>query len=102
MPMRDTAMNELIATLNQVHSTAPTWCAGWSAHDIASHIGAAAQERANLIEEHVAGRPSRATRSWEEREPPFRSLDAATLRKRLAEDGSLTVFCSGNPGTHEW
>jgi uncharacterized protein (TIGR03083 family) len=86
MPIRDTAMNELIATLNQVHSTAPTWCTGWSAHDIASHVGAAAQERANLIEEHVAGRPSRATRSWEEREPPFRSLDAATLRERLSEE----------------
>jgi hypothetical protein len=33
MLVRDEAMSELIATLNQVHSTAPTWCAGWSAHD---------------------------------------------------------------------
>jgi hypothetical protein len=42
-------------------------------------------QRRDLIDEHLAGKPTRATRSWEEREPPFRAMAAAVLRERLVE-----------------
>ena len=86
MPVRDDAMRHMLATLDEIELTAPSWCAGWSARDIASHVGAAAQERANLAEELLAGQPPRPTRSWEEREPPFRRLDDADLKRALADE----------------
>ncbi|OBI54196.1 maleylpyruvate isomerase N-terminal domain-containing protein [Mycobacterium sp. E796] len=48
--VRDDAMRELISSLSTLQATAPTWCAGWSAHELAAHVAAAAEERANLIE----------------------------------------------------
>ena len=83
--LRDEAMREFIASLSRLRATAPTWCSGWSAHELTAHVTAAAEERANLIDDHLAGRPSRATRSWEVREPPFRALPDTELRERLVE-----------------
>jgi len=83
--LRDDAMREFISSLSRLNATAPTWCSGWSAHDLAAHVTAAAEERANLIADHLAGRPARATRSWEVREPPFRAMPAAMLRENLVE-----------------
>ncbi|OBI16671.1 hypothetical protein A5712_25310 [Mycobacterium sp. E2327] len=80
--LRDEAMCELISSLSTLQATAPTWCAGWSAHELTAHVAAAAEERANLIEDHLAGKPSRATRSWEVREPPFRALPALAEARR--------------------
>lgn len=51
-------------------------------------MAGAAQERADLLEEHRAGRPSRATRSWEEREPPLRGLPDDVLRARLVTEAT--------------
>ncbi|OMC07118.1 maleylpyruvate isomerase N-terminal domain-containing protein [Mycobacterium sp. SP-6446] len=83
--LRDEAMRALISSLSRLQPTAPTWCSAWSAHELAAHVAAAAEERANLIEEHLAGEPTRATRSWEEREPPFRAMPDAVLRERLVQ-----------------
>lgn len=83
--LRDEAMRAFISTVSRLEATAPTWCSGWSAHDLCAHVAAAAQERADLIEEHLAGRPPRATRSWEVREPPLRAMPAAALRECLKE-----------------
>lgn len=79
-------MREFISSLSRLAATAPTWCSGWSAHDLTAHVTAAAKERADLIEEHLAGQPARATRSWEVREPPFRAMPDAALRERLVEN----------------
>jgi uncharacterized protein (TIGR03083 family) len=84
--LRDEAMRELISTLSALQPSAPTWCPGWSAHELTAHVTAAAEERANLIEDHLAGRPSRPTRTWEVREPPFRVMPDAELRERLVEE----------------
>ncbi|MBV8181375.1 MAG: maleylpyruvate isomerase N-terminal domain-containing protein [Mycobacterium sp.] len=83
--MRDEAMRAFISGLSRLEATAPTWCAGWSVHELTAHVTAAAEERANLIDNHLAGKPARATRSWEEREPPFRAMPDAELRERLVE-----------------
>jgi uncharacterized protein (TIGR03083 family) len=83
--LRDEAMREFISSLSQLSATAPTWCPGWSAHDLTAHVTAAAEERAALIDDHLAGKPTRPTRSWEVREPPFRAMPDAVLRERLVE-----------------
>jgi hypothetical protein len=82
--LRDDAMRAFITSLSQLQAMAPTWCSGWSAHELAAHVAAAAEERANLIDDHLAGKP-RATRPWEVREPPLRTLPDGLLRERLAE-----------------
>jgi len=46
----------LMATLDEVVSTAPTACAGWSAHNIAAHLASGSKEIADLIENKLAGR----------------------------------------------
>lgn len=83
--LRDDAMREFVSSLSQLQATAPTWCPGWSVHDLTAHVTAAAQERADLIDEHLGGKPPRGTRSWEVREPPFRAMADAMLRERLME-----------------
>ncbi|WP_197694214.1 maleylpyruvate isomerase N-terminal domain-containing protein [Mycobacterium sp. 852002-40037_SCH5390672] len=78
-------MRAFISSLSQLQASAPTWCSGWSAHELTAHVTAAAAERADLIEEYLAGRPTRATRTWEVREPPFRAMPDDVLRERLVE-----------------
>ena len=68
------------AALDEVAPSAPTACAGWTAHEIVAHFTAGSKETADLIEEKLAGRPPRATRTFEEREPPFRALGDGELR----------------------
>jgi hypothetical protein len=79
----DEAMRAFLSALPSREATASTWCLGWSTHEVVAHVAAAAQERADLIEENRSGQSSRPTRSWEVREPPFRSLPDALLRERL-------------------
>ncbi|WP_028921330.1 maleylpyruvate isomerase N-terminal domain-containing protein [Pseudonocardia acaciae] len=86
--IQDEAMRAFIATVGAVEDSAPSWCVGWSARELMAHVTAAAAERADLIEEHLAGRPPRRTRSWEEREPPFRALPGGELRRRLVEEAA--------------
>jgi predicted amidohydrolase len=81
--IRDEAMRALIATASEIQSTAPTWDSGWSAHEVLAHVAASAQERANLIEEHLTGQSARPTRTFEEREPPFRAMPHRDLLERL-------------------
>jgi uncharacterized protein (TIGR03083 family) len=85
MSLRDDAMRAFLSSLSQLQASAPTWCSGWSVHDLTAHVAAAAAERADLIDDHLAGKPRRATRSWEVREPPFRGMPDAVLRERLVE-----------------
>ncbi|OBJ63672.1 maleylpyruvate isomerase N-terminal domain-containing protein [Mycobacterium colombiense] len=85
LSLRDEAMRAFVSSLSRLHPTAPTWCPDWSVHDLTAHVTAAAQERADLIDEHLAGKPTRATRSWEVREPPFRAMADELLRECLLE-----------------
>lgn len=84
----DEAMREFIATVSGLSGSAPSWCAGWSVHEVTAHVTGAAIERADLIEEHLAGHPPRPTRSWEVREPPLRALPSAALRSRLVVEAA--------------
>lgn len=76
----------LAAVLDVTAPSAPTACAGWTAHDVVAHLAAGAKEHADLIEHKLSGRPERATRGFEEREAPFRALEHGRLMGRLAEE----------------
>ena len=73
----------LIETLGATPPSAPTACAGWTAHELVAHLAAGAAEMADLTEATVAGRPSRATRAFADREAPFVVLPDDELRDRL-------------------
>jgi uncharacterized protein (TIGR03083 family) len=76
----------LLAAIDALPSSAPTACAGWTAHEIVAHLTAGAKEIADLIEESLAGQPPRPTRGFEEREAPFRALPHDQLRDRLVAE----------------
>jgi len=74
----------LVAALDEVSPSAPTACAGWTAHDIVAHLAAGSKEIADLIEEKLTDQPVRPTRAFEDREPPFRALPDNELRRAWA------------------
>lgn len=94
-----------MATLRDLSPTAPTACAGWTAHHVAAHLAAGSREIADLAEDRAAGRPPRPTRAFEEREAPYRvmpyrdvieEMTAQTRRKHAAYDAIAAV--SDEPG----
>jgi hypothetical protein len=52
-------------------------------HDLVAHLAAGAKENADLIEDALAGRPARATRTFAEREPAFVAMPDEQLRQEL-------------------
>jgi hypothetical protein len=85
-----TTIDEVTALFTAVlerPSDAPTACVGWTAHELLAHLAAGAHEEAELIDTHLAGNPSRATRPLDERELPYRELPDDELRGRLVELG---------------
>src|ERR1700760_1915224 len=53
--------------------SAGTWCEAWTVRDIVAHQAGNAEELARVLGGHLAGRPVE-TRSFEEREAPFRAM----------------------------
>lgn len=87
-PLESTA---LMATLESVAPEAPTACTEWTAHDLAAHIAAGAQETAELLEDRLAGHPARATRAFDEREAPFVAMPDPELRQAMADQSRRKV-----------
>src|SRR5216684_587410 len=81
----------LFAILPNVAPEASTACIAWTAHALRAHLAAGAKERADLIEEKLAGRPERATKAFAEREAVFRAMHDEELRAALscAKPGGL-------------
>jgi uncharacterized protein (TIGR03083 family) len=77
---------ELLTTLISTPPTAPTACAGWTAHELVAHLAAGAAEMADLTEDSLAGSDPRPTRAFEDREAPFVALADETLRDRLVTE----------------
>jgi hypothetical protein len=50
-----------------------TWCEAWTVRDIVAHQAGNAEELARVLAAHLAGHPVK-TRSFEEREAPFRAM----------------------------
>ena len=74
-----------VATLLAASPSQLTACQGWTVHEVTAHLAAGSEEIADLIESHLAGAGPRPTRSFNEREAPYRAMDDATLRRHLFE-----------------
>jgi hypothetical protein len=61
-------------------------CEGWTAHEVTTHLAAAAAEIIRHLQPYLNGEPVPKTRTFEEREPPFRALDDTALCRRLATE----------------
>lgn len=55
-----------------------TWCEAWTVRDIVAHQAGNAEELARVLAAHLAGNPV-ATRSFEERETPYRAMNNTDL-----------------------
>lgn len=78
-----TETQAFLEALDSRPPTALTACRGWTVHDLTAHVTAGADEIARIFEAYRDGDPSPVTRTFEEREPPYRAMDDAALRKRL-------------------
>ncbi len=65
--MGSSELAALYAVVPMVDAAAPTACREWTAHQLVAHLAAGAKERADLIEEALAGLPERATTPFAER-----------------------------------
>src|SRR5262245_30499181 len=66
--------------------SAVTACAGWTTREIVAHMAASAGEITRHLVPYLEGDPVPSTRSFEEREAPYRALPDAELRNRLERD----------------
>jgi hypothetical protein len=78
--------HEAEAFLDARQHTAPevvSACEGWTAHEVTAHLAAAAAEITRHLEPYLQGEAVPETRTFEEREPPYRAMGDASLRRRL-------------------
>lgn len=78
---------EAAAFLDALDSIPPgtvSACEGWTAHEISAHLAAGAAEVSRHLEPFLHGEVVPATRSFAEREAPYRAMDDPALRRRLA------------------
>jgi len=61
-------------------------CEGWTAHEVTAHLAAMAAEVTRHLEPYLQGEPVPATRTFEEREPPYRAMHDAALLRRLQDE----------------
>ncbi len=84
--MASAELSALFAILPNVAPQASTACTAWTAHALVAHLAAGAKERADLIEDKLAGRPERATKAFAEREAAFPALHVEELRTALVRE----------------
>src|SRR6185312_14428825 len=88
---------ELMKTLADADPAAQTACSEWTVHDLVAHLAAGAKENADLIEDSLAGRPARATRTFSEREAAFVALPDEKLRQGYTRAVVNLLRCKSFP-----
>jgi Mycothiol maleylpyruvate isomerase N-terminal domain len=86
---RPDPIEEFVTALGAAAPDAPTACTEWTAHEVAAHLAAGLEECNALIGDALAGRPTRDTRTFTEREAPYLALPDEELRLRLNEHLTL-------------
>jgi Mycothiol maleylpyruvate isomerase N-terminal domain len=71
-------LEPFVTAVQQRRPDTGTWCEAWTVRDVVVHQTGNAEELARVLDAHLAGE-SVSTRSFEEREPPFRALNDADL-----------------------
>ena len=61
-------------------------CEGWTAHELTAHLASTAAEITRHLAPYLQGDEVPTTRAFEEREPPYRSMDDDTLCRRLLDE----------------
>lgn len=61
-------------------------CEGWTAHEVTAHLTGAAAEITRHLQPYLKSDPVPTTRTFEQREPPFRAMDDASLCRRLENE----------------
>jgi hypothetical protein len=84
-----------LTSLAEVAPDAATACSEWIVHELVAHLAAGVEESAELIEDVLAERTNRPTRSFDEREAPFRALPDEELRKALGVQIERVVAALG-------
>jgi hypothetical protein len=85
MTDRQDPVEAFLAAIADVPADAPTACSAWTARHVAAHMAAGFEEVCVLIEDFLADRPSRDTRSFDEREAPYLAMEDRALHERLRE-----------------
>ncbi|OPX05574.1 maleylpyruvate isomerase N-terminal domain-containing protein [Mycobacterium sp. AT1] len=80
-----------LASIGSKPADASTACTDWTAHNIAAHLAAGFEEVYVLIQNTLAGQPTRDTRTFVEREAPFLEMDHETLLQSLREHLTKTA-----------
>lgn len=79
-----------LAALQDVSPKAMTACSEWTAHDIGAHLAGTYEEVTRHLRAYSEGLPLATTRSFEEREAPFKRLAPAELLA-VVERGEETM-----------
>lgn len=83
MTERSEEATAFLDACGSVPARAVSACPGWTAHEVAAHLAAAAAEVTRHLEPYLRGEPVPATRTFEERELPYRAMGHAGLLERL-------------------
>lgn len=76
-------VDAFLQTLDETPPDAVTACRGWTTHEVIAHLASGADAFAAQIEAHLDGRAVPEFGAWDVREPPYRAMDDAVLRRRL-------------------
>lgn len=74
---------EFLTALQDLPSSGLTTCDGRSVHSMGAHMAAAYEEVIRHVEAYADGRPLARTRTFEEREPPYRAMSPGELSKQV-------------------
>lgn len=80
---RPVEAEHFLAALQDLSPQALTACPEWTVHDIGAHLAGVYEEVARHVTAYAAGTPLTSTRSFEEREAPFKELSAAELLRTV-------------------
>ena len=72
-----------LEALQQVPASVLSACDGWTVHEVTAHVAAAAAEVSRHLDPYLQGEQVPVTRSFEEREAPYRDLAHDQLCRRL-------------------
>jgi len=82
-------------------------CDGWTAHEITAHLAAMMVEITHHLEPYLRGDPVPETRTFEEREPPFRAMQDSGLCQLLSDAehkmrATVEQVLTSDPGAVIW
>ncbi|OBA74953.1 hypothetical protein A5641_26585 [Mycobacterium sp. 1554424.7] len=80
---RPVEAEEFLTALQELSPHALTACPEWNVHDIGAHLAGIYEEVTRHVQAYSAGTPLKSTRSFEEREAPFRELSPAELLRTV-------------------